>query len=104
MVKFGANCRPFLLVRRVDFFLERVLRSPVITSAHAFYLSLRITPVAAFFGRRSSYTQRALEFLEKVAGLLSRYLRFLPHRRESRAATRTWIGRVDLVEPGHDYS
>ena len=43
---------------------------------------------------------RALEFLEKVAGPLGRYLRFLPHRRESRAATRTWIGRVDLVEPG----
>jgi hypothetical protein len=85
MVKLGANCRAFLLVRRVDFFLERVLRSPVITAAHASCLTLRIAAAAMFSGRRNSYTQRALVFSKSHFGnICGQYLQSLPRVREDR--------------------
>jgi hypothetical protein len=72
-------------------------------SARAACLPLRL----AFAGRNLRPLELpcpapALAFLDKVGGPFGGHMR-APHRAlVARTAKKTWIGRVDLVEPGHD--
>jgi hypothetical protein len=73
------------------------------TSARAACLPLRL----AFAGRNLRPLELprpapALAFLDKVCGPLGGHVRARHRAYVAHTAKKTWIGRVNLVEPGHD--
>jgi hypothetical protein len=98
-VKFGANCGTSCLTLR----LERMARLLVVPSAREPCLPLGLALAGRFFRALEFFAPaRALVFLDKFETYLA-VMRGAQHcASAARISEKTWIGRVDLVEPGHD--